>query len=215
MVHPFGVRALSGATEPEVPFQRLRNWRGLRQEAAPARDSLSRRVEVHALHWPERFRAQHLDDLAVRCVGVVLRAHLRDDAGLGRDVAEKLRLDHRLRHRLLEVDVLTRLHRCRSHGDMVVVRRPDADGVAGIKLLFVHLAPVAVESRLRELGLRLREELRVYIAKRRHLDGRMGAEFVDVAPGAVAAADGEMAHARIRAARRGNGGESLAAACGE
>ena len=35
------------------------------------------------------------------------------------------------------------------------------------------------------------------------------------APGAVAAADGEMAHARIRAARRGNGGESLAAACGE
>jgi len=200
MVNLFGIGTHRRRTDPEIPVEMLRNRCKLRHQTATAGFAFAGGEKIDMLNRPQHAGLQQCDSLPVALVRIVLRSHLRDDTGLLRGLTEECRFLHGLGHRLLQEHMLAALHRRRSHGDMVVIRRTHQHGINLIPFRLIHLTPIAVESGLGEFGFRLREVFRIHIAESRHLDHLVCADRIDVRPGAVAATNGHMAKKPVRAA---------------
>ena len=98
--------------------------------------------------WPIAPSSSHSFSRLHRLVGLALVAHLGDDLVLAGRLGDGAGLEHRVRQRLLAVDVLAGPHHGHRDRGVRVVRRGDDDGV-DVLLLLEHLAEVEVELGLR------------------------------------------------------------------
>ena len=187
-------------------------------------------VPVHALRHGDRVRtaehrvravrvAEHLGDVAdhallqipserrtVRDV-VSLVAHAHDDAGLASLLADSDHLLHRVRHRLLHVDVHAMTDRQQRGERVVVVGRRDEHGIERIAHLVEHHAVVGIDlrgvkslaaPRLRALLLQHGDGVRVRLAERHDLTAAHDARAREERPPPVAAPDDGDADLRAR-----------------
>ena len=146
------VRHEGRGTDEEVPVQpvghrRCDGWRRARDALRPVAVRAVR-PDVHLADRPEHAARDHFLDLARAVRRMALVAHLRHDLRVRGGFLHRARFHHRVRQRLLHINMLLRLH-CtqRNHGVHVIGRR-DHDGI-DVLLLVEHLTIVRILHGLR------------------------------------------------------------------